>query len=663
MLPFIVIGFTDGSIYAIAALGLALSYKTSGVFNFAHGAVAVGAAYVFYQCHTLSGLPWPMAAAIAVFGYGTLAGFMFERLAARISSAATSFRITGTLGALLIVQSLAQAHYGAAPLPFQRFLPHSSTQVLGVSVEADQFITMAIAALAAVGLAVFFRRSRLGTAMRAVVDDPALLDITGSDPTKVRRVAWVIGTWFASVSGILIAPRLGLDAGLLTLLVVQAYAAAAIGAFTNLPLVYLGGLLVGVLQQVAYFEVTKLNNFTLGNLSNNVPFILLFGVLLALPRTKLRELGRQVRMRSVPALVHPTRRSRVWVMGLGAALLLLIPQLVGTELPVWSAAMTDVVLFLSLAVLVRTSNQVSLCQVGFAAVGASTFAHAAGAWGLPWLLSLLLAGLVAVPIGAFVAVPAIRLAGLFLALATLGFGILLADVGYRSFLMFGSNNSLDAPRPSLPGLHLTSDKGYYYVILAVVGMCCVLVVLIDRSRLGRLLRGLADSPTALMTHGANVNVTRVMVFAVSAFLAGISGALFAPLNGSVSGRTFPYFDSIVLIAVLAIAGYASDVFARGPILASFLAAGLFKVAPGYVSDPTFALYLQVGFGAAAVAVACAAATERGRGRVVLRRGGPRRQPGRVGPVGARQSTRPSWAAPSVSSSRAVGVAAAAVRQP
>lgn len=655
MLPFIVIGFTDGSIYAIAALGLALSYKTSGVFNFAHGAVAVGAAYVFYQCHTLSGLPWPAAAVIAVFGYGTLAGFLFERLAARIASTATSFRITATLGALLIIQSLAQAHYGASPLPFPRFLPHSSAKVFGVSVEADQFITMGVAALAAIGLAVFFRRSRLGTAMRAVVDEPALLDITGTDPTQVRRVAWVIGTWFASVSGILIAPRLGLDAGLLTLLVVQAYAAAAIGAFTNLPLVYIGGLVVGVLQQVTYFEVTKLNNFTLGNLSNNVPFILLFAILLILPRTKLRELGRQVRMRSIPAVIQPGKRIRWATTGIGILLLLLVPQVVGTELPVWSAALTDVVLFLSLAVLVRTSNQVSLCQVGFAAVGASTFAHVAGSWGVPWLLSLLLAGLVAVPIGAFIAVPAIRLAGLFLALATFGFGILLADVGYRSFLMFGSNNSLDAPRPGVPALHLTSDTGYYYVILAMVGLCCLLVALIDRSRLGRLLRGLADSPTALMTHGANVNVTRVMVFGVSAFLAGISGALFAPLNGSVSGRTFPYFDSIVLIAVLAVAGYASDLFARGPILASFLAAGLFKVAPGYISDATFALYLQVGFGIAAVAVAWAASTDQVRGKAPNR---SRRRPGLSGPVRSRSVPRSPWSVGSpVSSHNAMTEAA------
>src|SRR5437763_11731097 len=108
MLPFLIIGLSDGSIYAIAALGLTLSYKTSGVFNFAHGAIAAGAAYVFYQCHYVSGLPWPVAALITVVGYGALAGLAMERFAARLSAVPTALRIVGTLGVLLIIQYGAQ---------------------------------------------------------------------------------------------------------------------------------------------------------------------------------------------------------------------------------------------------------------------------------------------------------------------------------------------------------------------------------------------------------------------------------------------------------------------------------------------------------------------------------------------------------------------------
>jgi ABC-type branched-subunit amino acid transport system permease subunit len=244
-----------------------------------------------------------------------------------------------------------------------------------------------------------------------------------------------------------------------------------------------------------------------------------------------------------------------------------------------------------------------------------------------------------VPLGAFIAFPAIRLAGLFLALATFGFGILLQQVVYRTFVMFGSTNGLRAPRPTSALLHLGSDTGYYYVILSVVVLCGGLVVLVERSRLGRLLQGMADSPIALTTHGASVNVTRVIVFCVSAFLAGISGALFAPLNGSVTGTTFPYFNSIALLAVLAVAGYMLNRLPAGPITISFVAAALFQVVPGYVQGGRFALYLQVVFGASAVLAAVAASSDSGARLARLARASAARAA--RGPFGARTAT---WAA-------------------
>jgi ABC-type branched-subunit amino acid transport system permease subunit len=248
--------------------------------------------------------------------------------------------------------------------------------------------------------------------------------------------------------------------------------------------------------------------------------------------------------------------------------------------------------------------------VAFAAVGASTFAHLSAGAGVPWFFAILIAGLAAVPFGAVISIPAIRLSGLFLALATFGFGILLSQVGYRSFLMFGSSNGIVARRPSLPGLHLNTDTGYYYVILAVVVGCVAIVNLVERARLGRILRAMADSPLALSTHGTSVNVTRALVFCVSSFIAGISGALFAPLNGVVTGTTFPYFNSVALLAVLAVATFSLRRAGNSVVLASFAAAFLLEVLPGYITSATFALYLQVIFGASAMIAAVAAGSGR-----------------------------------------------------
>ena len=124
-----------------------------------------------------------------------------------------------------------------------------------------------------------------------------------------------------------------------------------------------------------------------------------------------------------------------------------LPQLVGDKLSVWSSALVDVILFLSLGLLVRNAGQISLCQFAFAAIGAAAFGHLTSNYHIPWLLAMLLAGLIAVPVGAIVAIPAIRLSGVFLALATFGFGILLEQVFYVTNFMFGPDDDRASPPP------------------------------------------------------------------------------------------------------------------------------------------------------------------------------------------------------------------------
>jgi ABC-type branched-subunit amino acid transport system permease subunit len=234
-------------------------------------------------------------------------------------------------------------------------------------------------------------------------------------------------------------------------------------------------------------------------------------------------------------------------------------------------------------------------------VGAAAFSHFAssGGLGLPWLVALLLAGLVTVPIGAFVAIPAIRLSGLFLALATFGFGILVERMGFSTALMFGGAGARHAPRPgSLFGLTLGSDTGFYYVCLAVALAACVALYAVNRSRLGRLLLAMADSPTALVTHGANVDVSRVLVFCISAALAGIAGALFASLSGSISGVGFGAFQSLTWLTVLAIAG-------SGEFSAAFIAAFVLAAVPSYANSKGYTDLQPVFFGVLAIGAALA----------------------------------------------------------
>ncbi len=593
-LPFIVIGLTAGSVYGLAGTGLVLTYKTSGVFNFAYGAIAAVAAYVFYWLHVQQGMAWQPAALLCLFVLGPAMGLVLELLTRMLSEVGTQYQIAGMIGLTLGIEALLRLWGNSWSDPgqyvlFPDFLPTETFTVFDVNVGYNQLITMVIALVSAIGLYLFFRWSRLGVSMRAVVDDPDLVNIAGTSPTRVRRWAWVIGTMFAAMSGLLLGPTIGVSALLLILLVVQAFGAAAVGYFSNLPLTYLGGLLIGIAAALSTKYVGDIN--WLGGLPISIPFIVLFVALLVTPR-------RLLALRRTPPPPPPhsayTAPARVSIGGavLLVGFLALVPDIVGLKLAAWTVAVMYVVLFLSLGLLVRLSGQVSLAHLGLAAVGAAAFGHLVSDHGIPWLLAVLLAALIVVPVGAVIAIPAIRLSGVFLALATLGFGIMLENMFYTQDIMFGPTSAgVHATRPSIG----QTDRGYYYVVLAVAVVCAILVVALTRGRLGRLLRALSDSPLALGTQGTTINLTRVIAFCISAFLAGIFGALYAGFVGSINGTSFPAFNSLVIVAlVLLVVGGA-------PWYAITAAAAL-ELIPAYVDVGNISIYLQMLFGFAVIGV-------------------------------------------------------------
>lgn len=598
VLPFVVVGIATGSVFALAALGLVLTYRTSGIFNMAHGAVAAACAFSYYGLRNSLDVPGWWAVALVLVVVAPALGLLLELVSRGLGSASTANKLVGTVGLLLGIQSLLVVVAGNGTRPFPDFLPKGTHRVAGVVVGDDQFITAGVALVAVIGLYVFLNRSRTGMAMRAVVESSDLVGLTGTSPASIRRTSWIIGAVFAGASGLLLAPSVGLDSLLLTLLVVQAFGAAAIGAFSSLPLTYAGGLAVGLVGAFASKYAAQFGGSApwLQGLPPSVPFLVLFGVLCTMPKHRLREVGAAVTRHSGsrPLGTPSLRRAGAAV---AVVLGVLGPFIAGTRLPVYTAALAYVAIFASLSLLVRTSGQISLAQMGFAAVGAATISHLTQDAHLPWLLALLGAGVVAVPLGALIAVPAIRLAGLYLALATFGFGILLENLVYRTGLMFNTNGTVTAPRPEVyffgSGRH-----AYYYVVLAIVAALLIGLVAVERSRLGRLLRAMSDSPLALTTRGTNVSTTRVLVFCISAFVAAIGGALLASVNGIVNGATYPSFVSLVLLAVLTTAGTGST---SSPILAAVA----FVVVPSYLPGGRVTDALPMLFGAVALLYAMA----------------------------------------------------------
>lgn len=635
ILPFIIGGLTTGSVYGLAGVGLVLTYKTSGIFNFAFGSLATVSAFLFYTLHTQHHMPWPLAAFLTVFVAGPAEGLLLELMGRVFVKSGLVTRVVGTLGLVLIVQAAVVLIYGTTETrTVEQYLPASSFHLGRTVVAASDLIVCGITLLATVGLYVYFRAGRGGVAMRGVVDDPDLLALAGTNPTAVRRRAWVISVTFASLSGVLIAPLLAqIDGTTLTLLVVTAFGAAAIGSFASIPLTYAGGLLIGVASSAAtkYFSTG-----ILADLPAALPFVVLFLVLLASPRARLvvRGGGQLERVAGLRAPMRVQAAGGVITL----ALLLAAPTFAGIHLADWTSFAANITLFLSLGLLVRTSGQVSLCHSAFLAIGASAFSHFMAGHGLPWLVALMLAGLVAVPVGAVLSFPAIRLSGLYLALASLGFGIVASYMFYPQDYMFGSLGlGRTIPRPQWNWVDVSSDRGYYYFVLLFAVLTTLLLVLLNRSRLGRLLSALSTSPTGLTTSGAAVNVTRVLVFCISAFLAAVSGVLNGGVNGIVTGDQYGPLLSLTYFVLVVIA-WGGD-----PWYAVMAAAGI-SLVPSYVTGTNVTNYLTLAFGISAVIYAI---TPTQRGLPVGVRALLDRVPGRTG------AAQPAVRAPGTPALRAV----------
>ncbi|HUF99471.1 MAG TPA: ATP-binding cassette domain-containing protein, partial [Ilumatobacter sp.] len=526
-------------------------------------------------------------------------GIVMEFVARRLSQQRTNMKIVGTVGLVVMVPALCLLFYPASNngLTVERFLPFSDRgrykwRILDVNVFGDQLLTAGIAIVAVAGLYVLFRFSRLGAAMRAAVDDPDLLDLQGTSPIRVRRLAWMLGCTFASLSGVLIVPLVGLQPYTLTFLATYAFGAAAIGGFSSIPITFVGGLLVGVAQDVIGYIVSDQQWTRLDGLPDALPFVILFVVLLVLPKSKLAPKSAAEARPPLQWKGPPELRLAVGVIVLGG--LALIPTFAGSKLSYFNFGLCQAILMLSLGLLVKTSGQVSLCQATFAGISAVAFSQFTVGLGIPWLPALILAALVSVPVGALVALPAIRLHGVYLALATFGFGILMTRLVFpQTWMFFTFSGSRQMPSP----FGTTSPTARYYVVLAALVATSAIVVLISQSRLGRVLRGMSDSQTAMSTLGLSTNVTKIIVFCISAFIAGIGGVMYGMTLTNIDGSTavFQPFNSLVLVAILTLAAFREPWYA--------VMAGVTAVIPGFFEGSRSPHVLHFLFGFFAVIVA------------------------------------------------------------
>jgi len=240
---------------------------------------------------------------------------------------------------------------------------------------------------------------------------------------------------------------------------------------------------------------------------------------------------------------------------------------------------------LSLVLLVGYGGQPSLCQMTFAGLGA--FAMASFGHGSP--VGLIMAVLIAAPVGALVALPAMRLQGLYLALATLAFAVLMDNLVFPR--LFGNLSSKPVPRPHFLWFTFDSEKAMFILLAAAFGLVGMLVLAVRRGRFGRRLSAMRDSPAATTMLGISIPVTKLVVFTVSAALAGFAGALFGSLQGSAGPTDFLSFQSLPVLLLAMIGGVTT--------VTGALIGGLLFASHAYI-PAALAPVFYLGTGASAV---------------------------------------------------------------
>jgi branched-chain amino acid transport system permease protein len=463
-----------------------------------------------------------------------------------LRGAPVDLTVVVTLGLLLALVGIANSVWSPT---VSRVLPQldngNGFRIGQVLVSYHELITVIALVVAAVGLRLLFTQTRLGIAMRAVVDNPDLLAMAGGRPVRVQQLSWMLSTSLAALGGILLAPIQELNILNLTLLVVDGYAAAIIGRLRNLPAAVGGAIVIAVGQSMALGYLPS-SGF-LNRVQQIIPMIVLFVVLILLPQDRLRTA-------SFAAAVAPRVASLKSSVGMGVVVVIgafIASTQLGSANLKWGAdGFATALELLSLVLLTGYGGMVSLCTLSFVGLGAFAMSHAGGTSGNP--VGLLAAVGLAGAVGALVALPTLRLRGLYLALATFAFATVMDLAVFTQIL--GTGGNIAVARVHIPGIPTRSDQAFFMVCCVTFVLCAIGVLALRRGSFGRRLVATNDSPAACATLGVNVNVTKLITFTIAAGMAGLAGALFGAVPGQVDANDFAALGSLVVLLLARVGG-------------------------------------------------------------------------------------------------------------
>ena len=570
--PLLLLGSIFGIGYGLLGIGLVLAYRSSGFINFAHGATGLLAASAMSVVVNDYGVPYWLGFAGALAAAGLLAAGIEAMLAGKLAGAPKVLSMVATLGAgqalLLLALSFAKGGLGGGSFPQPPGFPQFELTVF-VSPSATALLWLSPVVVG--GLYLFLQRSKYGLAVRGAAANPDAATLAGADPRHMAALSWALAGALSAFTAMLILPNqstvtpeaLGPD------FIVRGLAVAALARFANFGVALAAGLGIGIVEQILASNPDSTGWFEVA-----LFVLILAGVALRVgsDRDQTERWASLTPSRRLPDAYRGVWliQHLGWVLGGGGAVAAALASLWISNRSAFllSTVIAFATIGISVSFLTGLAGQLSLGQVAFAAIGAVVGVRVAVDTG-SLALGLLCGGITGAAASAAVGLPALRMQGLLLAVATLAFALATFSWLLRQDWAFGSGL---ASRPvSVLGFEVTNSRGFYYVALAVFVVVLAVAATLRRSSFGRTLVAVRDNEAAARVLQIAPWRLLVSAYAFAGFVAGAGGVVLAMNNTFVTRSIFSPGDSINVVAIAVIGGLSE---LTGPLLGAAYLIGI-----------------------------------------------------------------------------------------
>lgn len=578
MIDTLLAGLVHGNAYALVAVGVSLVFGVANVVNFAHGSVVgLGAMLGWWF---LAVLQWPFwLAAAGVVVAGAVVGLVVNQVAvAPLAKAPPIAALLATFAVSMVLDRLSQLVFGPDTRAFPAALAGDNLRIGGLRVGTSDVAMLVTTLVVMVALVWFLRSGRHGRAIRATAQDPDAALQMGVPVARVRALAFALASALGGLAGIFVALyTTSVSPTSTTLTGLIAFVAATIGGLGSISGAVVAGFVLGVVEALGVYWFGE-----------GIRDLITFGALLLVLVVRPQGLfGRRSVIATEPMTGtffgggRELRLGRRWGTVALVVALVLVP-LLGTA-PILSVAyqvLLMAIVAVPLTLLSGLAGQVSLGQVAPVAVGAYASALLTLRLGVPVLLAIPLAGVVAAVLVTVLTLPIWRLGGHYVSIATLGVGfVVVALIRVAEPLTAGAYGLSGIPAPSLFGHRLGLPLEFYALDLLVLLVTLWATLRVRSSHLGLVLASVGSDEVATRSLGVRARDYKALAFALAAFFAGLSGALTAHQNGYLDPSLFTITTSTLALTIIVLGGIRSPL---GAIVGSLVLVGLpeaLRIAP------------------------------------------------------------------------------------